>query len=247
MDKQELGRVGLVKLSKREAIKKDMGFYLIDDDQFRKFYPYYDEIMAKCPEYSTVLTAIGSGPVTPKILKYASDNGFNFIFDGTMKNPRILNTANGWKDYNISYKIMATSRIESLISIFERNAYLRRNGFGRPISVKAHDETYYGLPDTLKILENSDNPNIEIYVRGENETYMPKLIYSSDEKGIYGNAVEALEKGRIKDKKRCIACDVQDRILNLETSDIGLDSNEYEALQELKDAVRKEVDSLELY
>lgn len=246
MVKLEQGKVGLVKLCKREALKTDKGFFLIDDDQFRKFYPYYDEIMAECPEYSTILTAIGSGPVTPKILKYASDNGLNFIFDGTMKNSRILNTANEWKNYNVSYKIMATSRIESLISIFERNAYLRRNGFGRPISVTAHDETYYGLIETLKTLEKSKEPDIEVYMRGINSTSMPKMIYSTKEKGAYENALEAMMNGRMLDKKRCISDGVYERILNLETSDIGLNSNEYEELQKLKTAVKEEMNGIEL-
>ena len=205
------GKTNLVILTNKEATLQNRRYYLIDDDQYRKFYPRYDEIMAKCPEHSTILTAIGSGPVTPKIMKYASDNGFNFIFDGTMKNNRILETAKGWENYNITYKIMATSRMESLISMFERNAYLRQQGFGRPISVEVHDEMYYGLENTVRELESEDESNIEVYMRGNGKTSFPVQIYSPKQKGIYQNAFEALRSGRERDKRRCISEDIYER------------------------------------
>lgn len=236
------GKTGLVNLTNREALLKNTSYYLIDDDQYRKFYPRYDEIMVECPEYATILTAIGSGPITPKIMKYASDNGMNFIFDGTMKNTRIYETAKQWENYNITYKVMATSRIESLLSIFERNAYLRRNGFGRPISVEAHDETYNGLEDTIRTIEANENENIEIYMRGKSESSMPDLIYSPKQKGIYQSAVEALKSGRNRDKRRCMSQDLFDRIINLEASEIGLNSKENEELIKFKIALREEME-----
>ena len=236
------GKTGLVNLTNREALLQNSRYYLIDDDQYRKFYPRYDEIMVECPEYATILTAIGSGPVTPKIMKYASDNGLNFIFDGTMKNTRIYETAQKWEDYNVTYKVMATSRLESLLSIFERNAYLRRNGFGRPISVEAHDETYNGLEDTIRTIEANGSENIEIYMRGKNESSMPELIYSPKQKGIYQSGVEALKSGRDRDKRRCMSQDIFARIAILEASEIGLNSNESEELIKLKEALREEME-----
>lgn len=236
------GKSGLVNMIFREARKASQGIFLIDDDQFRKFYPRYEEIMAECPEYSTILTAIGSGPVTPKIMKYASDNGLNFIFDGTMKNPRILETAKKWKDYDVSYKVMATSRIESLISIFERNAYLRQNGFGRPISVKVHDETYNGIEDTIRKLEREQqNADIEIYIRGTDADRIPKLIYSPKQKGMYRSATEALIEGRQRDRKRVLSTDIAERIESLEAAVRVLNDTEKEELRELKQSVRDEI------
>ena len=234
------GKSGLVNLTNREGILTNRSFYLIDDDQFRKFYPRYDEIMAECPEFSTILTAMGSGPITPKIMKYASDNGLNFIFDGTMKNTRIFETAQQWKDYDVTYRVMATSRMESLLSIFERNAFLRRNGFGRPIGVKEHDATYDGLENTLSTVESAGEV-VEVYVRGRSISCMPELIYSSKQKGFYKSSVEALRDGRARDKKFCINNDVQGRITNLETSDIGLNSVECKSLCELKEALEEEM------
>lgn len=239
------GKTGLVTLTNREALLSNKAYYIIDDDQFRKFYPRYDEIMAECPEYSTILTAIGSGPVTPKIMKFASDNGLNFIFDGTMKNSRICETAKGWKGYDVVYKVMATSRIESLLSIFERNAYLRISGFGRPVSVDAHDETYYGLPNTIRLLENpSNNANIEVYVRGESSGKMPELVYAPNQKGIYRSALEALENCREINKKQCLEGDINERVANLEAS--TLSAKEKETLGSLKSALRDEIKGFEI-
>ena len=236
------GKSGLVNMIFQEARKNSQGIFLIDDDQFRKFYPKYEEIMAECPEFSTILTAIGSGPVTPKIMNYASTNGLNFIFDGTMKNPRILNTASKWKDYDISYKIMATSRIESLISAFERNAYLRQNGFGRPISVEVHDETYSGIEGTIRKLEQEQpNANIEIYMRGTDLNRIPKLIYSPKQKGMYRNATEALIHGRERDRKRVLTTDIEARIENLESAERILNPVEKSELLSLKDSIREEI------
>ena len=234
------GKSGLVNLTNREGILTNKSFYLIDDDQFRKFYPRYDEIMAECPEFSTILTAIGSEPITPKIMKYASDIGLNFIFDGTMKNTRIFETAQRWENYDVTYRVMATSRMESLLSIFERNAFLRRNGFGRPIGVKEHDATYYGLENTLNTVENAGEA-VEVYVRGRSISCMPELIYSTKQKGFYKNSVEALRDGRARDKKFCINNDVQGRIINLETLDIGLNSTERKSLWDLKEAIEEEM------
>lgn len=236
------GKSGLVNMIFQDARKNAQGIFLIDDDQFRKFYPRYEEIMAECPEFSTILTAKGSGPVTPKIMKYASDNGLNFIFDGTMKNPRILDTASKWKDYNVSYKIMATSRIESLISIFERNAYLRQNGFGRPISVEAHDETYNGIEGTIKKLEQEQpDADIEIYIRGNNSDRIPRLIYSPKQKGMYRNAAEALVQGRERDRKRVLLTDIDERIANLEAAERVLNPVEKAELLSLKESLREEI------
>lgn len=237
------GKSGLVNMIMRDARMKGKVIYLIDDDQFRKFYPYYDDIMAECPEYSTILTAKGSGPITPKIMKYASDRGLNFIFDGTMKNTRILDTARSWENYDISYKVMATSRMESLISIFERNAYLRQNGFGRPITVDEHDATYYGIEDTIKKLEeNTPEANIEIYMRGKDKTSMPRLIYAPRQKGMYKNATEALRIGRENDKKRILGTDIYTRIDNLEAAERILNPKEKEELLTLKSALREAIE-----
>ena len=240
------GKTSLVHLTNKEAMLQNKSFYVIDDDQYRKFYPQYDDIMAECPEYSTILTAIGSGPITPKILKYASDNGLNFIFDGTMKNTRIIETSKQWENYDVHFRVMATSRIESLISIFERNVYLRRLGFGLPVSIDAHDETYNGLEHTVSATETIHPDNIEIFMRGKSKTGMPELIYSSKQKGIYQNAVEALKSGRNRDKQRCIQSDIYERISNLEGLSLMLTTKERGEISLLKETLRKEIPDLEL-
>ena len=142
--------------------------------------------------------------ITPKILKFASDNGYNFIFDGTMKNSRILNTMKTWKDYEIYVKIMAASRPRSLVGIALRNAELRKIGNeGRFVPIEDHDATYYGVPETLKMLEELGlAKEIKIYTRGENALY-PNLEFSSNE-DKENSSVERLIELRKRDEEKYI-------------------------------------------
>lgn len=239
------GKSSLVSVAKEEAHNRGMEIFLIDDDQYRQFYPRTEEILKECPEYYTKISAIGSGTITPKIMKYASDNGLNFIFDGTMKNARILNTAKQWNNYTINWKIMATSKIESLLSVFERNEFLRHRNNGRFMTTKVHDETYDGLEETLKQLEGIENfGTIQVYSRGKDIGH-PVLKYDSSRPSQYESAVEALRSTRESDRKRCIKNGVAERISNLYNTDIPWNPTELAALKELEEDVHKEVECRE--
>ncbi len=168
------GKSSLVAETMREFEARGERIVLVDDDQYRRFYPYSEEILEECPEYYTQITATATNVITPRILRFASDNEYNFIFDGTMKNTRIINTMKTWKKgYSIRVKIMATSGLRSLMSISIRNAEMRRmNKGGRFITKKVHDSTYTGIPDTLRILEDSGLADeIGIYTRSNNPLY----------------------------------------------------------------------------
>ncbi|MBR3255080.1 MAG: zeta toxin family protein [Clostridia bacterium] len=229
------GKSGLVSLSKREFLDNGEQIYLIDDDLFRKFYPKSDEILKECPEFFTVITAIGSSAVTPKIMKYASDNKLNFIFDGTLKNPRIINTAMSWEGYTINWKIMATSKTESLLSIFERNEELRKMHAGRLITVNAHNETYIGLEPTVIQLENiPDVGRIQVYSRGVDKQY-PVKQYDSEIPGKYSSAYVALKTIRNENEKQYSEKEILTRIKKLLNSEIPLNENEIMEINVLKD------------
>lgn len=188
------GKSSLIADTKRNLQKEGRRIVVIDDDQYRKLYPYGKEILRDCPEHYTKVTAIATSLITPKILKFVSENGYNFIFDGTMKNPRILNTMQTWDDYKIYVKIMAASRPRSLASIAIRNGELRKIGEeGRYIPTEDHDATYYGIPETLEMLEKLKlAEEIKIYTRGENALY-PNLEFSSK----YNKEISSVEKLRI--------------------------------------------------
>ncbi len=238
------GKGGLAILAKKEFEAQGKAIFLIDDDEYRKCYPKEkrEELLQKCPEHYTKITAIGSSSVTPKIMKYASDNGLNFIFDGTMKNPRIIETAMTWDNYKINWKVMATSKLESLISAFERNDKLREKQDCRFITVDVHNETYSGLASTVMNLESMGNiGKIQVYTRGE-KPEEPKLVYDSTVKNQrYKTAVSALLGAREENKKLCIQKGVSKRIQDLKNADIPRNDAELEALEELEQSVNDEI------
>lgn len=236
------GKSSLVGVALREAEEKQRGLCLIDDDDYRALYPKHDEIRNKCPEHYTAITAIGTANVTPKIMKYASDNGINFIFDGTMKSTRILDTAMEWQGYEINWKIMATSRLESLLSVFERGNQLKKQGLCRSLTVDIHDETYLGLESTLTQLESLNNMGrIQVYRRGK-DIKNPLLIYDSYKKeNVYNTAVAALRGGRQEDRIRCIKQGVEARIKKLKERYFELNLAERKALDDLEESIKIEM------
>ena len=239
------GKGGLVILAKKEFLKQGKEIFLIDDDEYRKCYPKEKrkKLLEECPEYYTKITAIGSSTITPKIMKYASDNGLNFIFDGTMKNPRIIETAMNWNDYKINWKIMATSKLESLISVFERNDKLRKQDDCRFLTVDVHNETYSGLASTVMNLESLINiGRIQVYTRGE-KPEEPRLVYDSNVVNQkYKTAVSALIGAREENKKECIKQGVDKRIRTLKNADVYRNEAELKALHELEQSVKDEIE-----
>lgn len=76
-----------------------------------------NKINREVPEYFVPISATGSNPVTPLVMQEAVDRGYNFVFDGTMKNRRILDTMKTWpENYQKIVKVIATSDIESLLN-----------------------------------------------------------------------------------------------------------------------------------
>lgn len=194
------GKSSLVAETMREFEDVGKRIVLVDDDQYRRFYPYSEEILEECPEHYTQITATATNVITPRILRFASDNGYNFIFDGTMKNTRIIDTMRTWgEDYSIIAKVMATSGLRSLMSISIRNAEMRRmNKGGRFITQQAHDATYVGIPETLRILEDSElSDEIRIYTRSNNPLY-PIERFSSLRNSM--SSAEKLEELRALDE-----------------------------------------------
>lgn len=239
--KQELEKLGLVGVAKREFAEHGKAILYIDDDMYRGFYPTEkkEKILKNCPEYYTKITAMATNVITPRIMKFISDRGMNFIFDGTLKNDRIIKTSRGWKNYKINWKIMATSRMESLISIFERNKECNRSRF---ITVDVHDEIYEGLEPTVEKLENIEGiGRIQVYMRGKTKDNPPRLMYDSTVHNLYYNsAVSALNGARKLSKTECLKNGVVNRIEELRKSKwnnaemIALGELEREIMQELE-------------
>lgn len=195
------GKSSLVADTKRKFMQEGRRIVLVDDDQYRKFYPRGKEILETCPEFYTKITATATGKITPLILKYASDNGYNFIFDGTMKNNRIIETMKTWQGYDIQVRIMAAARLRSLISTAIRNGELRHKQEGRFVTCEIHDETYYGIPESLKFLEQTGlTKDIRIFTRGANPLFPIERFSSLATPEI--SSADALEMLRKEDEEK---------------------------------------------
>ena len=183
----------------QEFNKINLKATVIDDDGYRLLHPKAKEILKKYPLLYTEITGVETSLITSEILKEAIEKRYNFIFEGTMKNTRILETMRKMpKEYTKIVRVMATSNIESLLTAFERNeAQIEVVGYGRFTNTLTHNKTYDGVLTSIQEVEKSGVPEvIEIFARTEDIT-MPKCIYSSkSNNNIYSSAYEAMKKER---------------------------------------------------
>lgn len=235
------GKSSLVSETKMQFRNLGRRIVLIDDDQYRSLYPYKREILQNCPEFFTKITATATSKITPKILKFAAENGYNFIFDGTMKNRRIIETMKTWEGYQIQVKIMAASRLRSLLSIALRNGELRTKGEGRFITNEAHDETYVGIPETLNYLQSIGLASeIKIYSRGSNPQFPIEQFSTSSESNI--SIGEQLEELRRKDEEQFLK-EAPQNIEYLKSLIVNLSEEErkesYRSIEMIENAMNK--------
>ena len=235
------GKSSLVSETKMQFRNLGRRIILIDDDQYRSLYPYKKEILQDCPEFFTKITATATSKITPKILKFAAENGYNFIFDGTMKNRRIIETMKTWEGYQIQVKIMAASRLRSLLSIALRNGELRARGEGRFITNEAHDETYSGIPETLNYLQSIGLASeIKIYSRGNNPQFPIEQFSTSNESNV--SIGEQLEKLRKKDEEQFLK-EAPQNIEYLKSLIVNLSEDEkneaYKSIEMIENAMDK--------
>lgn len=235
------GKSSLVAEAKRKFKDTGRRIVVIDDDEYRKFYPYAQEILDNCPENYTDITATATNIITPKILKFASENGYNFVFDGTMKNTRIVNTMKTWKDYDIYVHVMATCGERSLISTAIRNGELRETrNEGRLVDQKIHWDMYEGLPRTLDYIEKEEIglvKEIKIFTRSNNPLY-PRGEYSSL-KANGKSSREELERLRKKDKIEFFTNSVEDDIECLKGLIVNLSPKEQEEAYKIIDLIEE--------
>ncbi len=229
------GKGGIDVYSKKEFKKQNMDSIVIDVDSYRMLHPRGEEIVKKYPTWYNDITAQEVNPIAKKIIKETIDKGYNFIFEGTMKNTEVLETMKNMpKNYNKVVRVIATSPKESLLTAFERNeAQVNTVGYGRFTNVDTHDLSYEGVAKTLKIIEESKVPDrIQIFTRGE-DIVSPKLVYDSNNKNNeYNTAYETLVEYRKKDEEKMK--DTIEERLNSILNERIVDDRELEQREKLK-------------
>ena len=163
---------------------------IITTDDYKPFHPKAAEIAKEYPTYYSAIIEADSAKWTSKILQEAIQNKYNFIFEATFKNDRIIDRMKELKEngFEVIVRGMAVSYIESLLSAFERyEKQVEVRHWGRFFDPIQYNYTYENIPNTLENIENSNFYDaLEIYKRG-NDIKFPKLVYTNYKKNYKKN------------------------------------------------------------
>lgn len=183
------------------AIKK-MGdnAVLINSDDIKTYYDKAKTI-AHHPKYSVLysyVTDMCSNIATSVLLNECIKKRLNFVFEGTGRTSRILDTIQSVRYiYRIKIRTIAVSSGSSLVSILGRYVQQRQNGLNARL-VRAEDffQCYSNIPDLLREAENHLGYHVEVFTRGKEAGHLPIKCYSSNARNGYDNAVSALQDVR---------------------------------------------------
>lgn len=201
------GKIGLVLKSKKDLANLGEDVVVIDSDIYRGLYKNSMEIAEKHPELYSEITDKATGRITKMLLAEMMEKGYNFIFEGTMGKINIIESLKEAPvKFNVIARLIATSREESLLSVFERYVLMIQNmGIGRFATIKAHDSRYESFTEIAQLLE-SKGVEVEVYERSESYETIgePILLYkTSSKENRYKSVIEALRGGRKISLERC--------------------------------------------
>ena len=145
---------------------------IINSDEIKPFHPKSEEIAKLYPNLYTKITDQESNTWTSKLFEEVRREGYNLIFEGTMKNNRIADesiTELKELGYTVIVRGLAVCDLESRMSILERyEGQVSTKGWGRLVVTAHHNQTYEGMPDTIQYIEQNNRYDIlEIFARGE--------------------------------------------------------------------------------
>ena len=193
------GKGGVISYTQNEAKANGKGIILITTDEYKPYHPNAIEIARKYPTEYVEIVEQDAGPWTGSIMKKAIDERYNFIFEGTLKNDRILDRIKELKQNGFStiVRVLAVSQLESLLTIHER--YQRQMEvltYGRLISIDHHNKAYAGIPAVVDKIEKSGLCTVEVYIRGKKMEEPIKVYSSKEENERFPTARIALEEYR---------------------------------------------------
>lgn len=173
------GKSGIISYSKK--MFDDGNVVVINSDEIKPFHPQSAEIAKEYPEMYTMITDQESNTWTSKLFEDTREQGYNIIFEGTMKNNRVADDAIQdliKRGYTVVVRGIAVCDLESRLSILERyEAQVATKGWGRLVVADHHNQTYQGMPNTISYIEENGKYDIlEIFRRG-NTPDTPELIY----------------------------------------------------------------------
>lgn len=233
------GKSAIVLKSKIDLAKENKDSIIFDLDSYRGLFSKSLEIAQQYPEHFQALTNSYSGKIMEVLSNMAIDEGYNFIMEGTMgKSVYTLDVLlDSGKKYNIIARLLAVSREESTLSMFERYILMEeKSGFGRLTTIKDHDERYENFPNIALTLEEK-GVEVEVYERTE-DIKNPKLTYKTSNKNnnVYSSVAEAIEKGRENSRIKCYET-YEERLeyINLKFKEFNVNTGLMEELNKLNE------------
>ena len=175
------GKSGIISYSQK--MFEDGNVIIINSDEIKPFHPKSEEIAKKYPELYTKITDQESNTWTSQLFEDARNEGYNIIFEGTMKNTRVADEAIVEllkRNYTVIVRGLAVCDLESRLSIHERyEAQVATKGWGRLVVPEHHNQTYEGMPNTIQYIEEQGRYDIlELFRRGKTPD-SPELIYAA--------------------------------------------------------------------
>lgn len=164
------GKSGLIGYSTK--IFTDGNVIIINSDEIKPFHPKSEEIARLYPKLYTKITDQESNTWTSQLFEELRREGYNIIFEGTMKNNRIADesiTELQELGYTVVVRGLAVCDLESRMSILERyEGQVAKKGWGRLVVTEHHNQTYYGMPNTINYIEETGKYDIlEVFARDE--------------------------------------------------------------------------------
>lgn len=234
------GKGGVIAYTKNQVEANGKCIILITTDEYKPYHPNAIEIARKYPTEYVEIVEQDAGPWTGSIMKKAIDDKHNFIFEGTLKNDRILDRIKelNQNGFNVTVRALAVPRLESLLTVHERyEKQMEVLTYGRLISIEHHNKAYDGIPAVVDKIEKSGLCTVEVYLRGD-EIGKPVKVYSSKEKNErFPTARIALEEYRKSEGKETIKT-AKTRVNKLRESFVKRNAKESEL---------KQLDELENY
>lgn len=234
------GKGGVIAYTKNQVEANGKCIILITTDEYKPYHPNAIEIARNYPTEYVEIVEQDAGPWTGSIMKKAIDDKHNFIFEGTLKNDRILDRIQelNQNGFNVTVRALAVPRLESLLTVHERyEKQMEVLTYGRLISIEHHNKAYDGIPAVVDKIEKSGLCTVEVYLRGD-EIGKPVKVYSSKEKNErFPTARIALEEYRKSEGKETIKT-AKTRVNKLRESFVKRNAKESEL---------KQLDELENY
>lgn len=243
MDNLGSGKSGVVVKSMQDFANKDKEAIVLDVDTYRGLYKNSALLAREFPQYYSELTDPAVGKIMEKLATETIFNGYNFIFEGTMGNTKIIENIEKLNpNYKIVARIIGVSRFESLLSIFER--YIEMNkalGFGRLTTIEAHDVRYNNFTKIAPTLE-ARNIEVEVYKRSLDKDVPTNIYNTHDDMCKYQSVSEALIVAREESYKLCMK-NARKRLnsINKEIKEYASDGNVLDELEKLNNIFNREL------